>query len=91
MTEQVFIQHRFTVEKDGKSFSDAIVLPISEYKALSEVQIEQIKNERFDSWEKSVLNPPVVEEIPVEEKISAIEDQIDQLIAQKEALEQEGS
>lgn len=91
MADQIFVQHRFTIvdKNTGISFSDAIVLPVEEYDALSDKQIEKKKQERFDNWKEVISNPPDPVEVPVEEKIDAIEKQIQELTEQKEQLEQE--
>lgn len=57
MNDQIIIQRRFTIERDGLAFSDAIVLPEDEYNALTPEQIEAIKEERFQNWKTIVTTP----------------------------------
>ncbi len=57
MEDSIWIQRRFTkVTDQGIEFKDAIILPEEEYNALSEFQIEVIKEERFDNWKESINN-----------------------------------
>ena len=57
--DQIFIQHRFTIKRAGEStYSDALVLPKEEYEALSESEIEAIKEERYTNWKNFIANPP---------------------------------
>lgn len=85
MEDQIFIQHRFTIEKDGVTLSDAIVLPQSEYETLTDKDIEAIKQERFDNF-KQVLSAPPIETIK-EEQLAEIEQQLATIAEQKEVLE----
>jgi len=57
MEDQVIIQRKFKIERDGLSYSDAIVLPEAEYNALTPEQIETIKEERFENWKKIITTP----------------------------------
>ena len=54
----------FEINKDGHSFKDAIVLP--ENHGLTDVQIEEMKQKRFDDW-YAIVTAPQPEEI-VEEQ-----------------------
>lgn len=48
--DQVFIQHRFTIEEDGLTFSDALIMPKEEYDALNEEDIANMKHDRYTKW-----------------------------------------
>ena len=51
MADTILIQHRFTIiDKDGLSFSDALVYPRSVYDTLTSEAIETQKQGRFDAW-----------------------------------------
>lgn len=81
MEDQVFIQHRFTITEDDKTYSDAIVLPIDEYNALTSKQIETLKQDRFDNWKTAISTPPP--EVDPDVAIDDIQAQIDTLQEQK--------
>ena len=84
MADQVFIQHRFTIEKDGKSYSDALVVPFDDYGKLSPEEIEAQKNERFDNWKANL--DTVTEEKPIQEVVTSIDKD---LLSQKSELQAE--
>lgn len=87
MTDQVIVQHRFTItEANGLSFTDAIVLPESEYQQLTPEQLEAIKQERFASWKKQIIEATVVTEPTAEEKISLIDQDLAIIEETKQAL-----
>jgi len=48
----------FTIEKDGLTFADAIVLPDDH--GLTDAQIEAMKQARYDKWRDFIDNPPPV-------------------------------
>lgn len=52
MADQVFVQHRFTVDAANgyPPFSDAITLPVADYQALTSDQIAQQKASRYAAW-----------------------------------------
>ena len=54
--DEVFVQHRFTIfdEETGQLFSDALVMPQSEYRKLSAAKQEQLKAERFEAHKRHV-------------------------------------
>lgn len=84
--DQIFIQYRFTIQQDGLTFQDAIVLPQSEYEVLSAEDIEVLKQERFDNFKKSVIDPPQNSELSKEDKLENIEQDLVSLNQQKEQL-----
>lgn len=94
MADQVFIQHRFTIEKDGKSYSDALVVPFDDYGKLSPEEIEAQKNERFDNW-KAGLDTVTKEETSedvvtsIDKDLLALEEQKQLLLSQKSELQAE--
>ena len=55
------VSDTFEREYDQIVFRDAIVMPRSEYDALTQEQLDAIKQERFDAWVAFVF-PPLVEE-----------------------------
>lgn len=66
MNDQIFIQHRFTIE----NYSDALVMPLHEYEELSPEDIKVLKEERFTNWKKIIsTKQPVVE--PTAESLQA--------------------
>lgn len=90
--DKIFIQHRFTIEENGSSFSDAIVLPIEEYNGLSQEEIETIKSQRHTNWKEIISNPPqpiAYEDMfreDLETVVVDIDAQIVSLQAQKEMI-----
>lgn len=46
----IFIQDRFTIERDGYILQDAIVLPENEYNLLSQSDIDSLKQKRFENY-----------------------------------------
>jgi len=56
MADQILIQHRFTITKDGQTLSDALVMPVAEYNALSPAQIEVLKQERITNFIKAIAD-----------------------------------
>lgn len=47
------------VSEDGKhKYQDALHFSQAEYDALSEAQLEAMKQERFDRWYDLIINPP---------------------------------
>ena len=87
MADKLYYQLRFTIEKDGRSYSDAIVLPKEDYEKLTPEDIETTKQQRFDNW-ITILNTPAIE-VPLEDQLKAVNDQIAQLIEQKTQIESE--
>lgn len=85
MTDQLYYQLRFTKEKDGKSYSDAITLPKADYEKLTPAEKETTKQQRFDNW-IAILNAPPIE-APLEDQLKGINDQIAELTNQKLAIE----
>ena len=53
----------FTIEKDGLSFTDAIVLPDDH--GMTDAEIEAMKQARFDAW-YAIVTAPVDDEPVVE-------------------------
>lgn len=84
--DQIFIQHRFSIERDGNTLQDALVMPLEDYQKLSESDIEAQKEERFTNWQEAIKNPPMVEEPAPEEKIAQIEKDLASLEEQKQVL-----
>lgn len=89
MNDQIFIQHRFSVERGGQTLQDAIVLPKEDYEKLSPEEIEAQKEERFTNWQIAINTPQEVVE-PTKEDLEAqqvsIDQQIESLQSQKVEL-----
>jgi len=73
MADQIFIQHRFTVEQDGVSLTDAIVLPQEEYNKLTTDDIEKQKTQRFDDFKYRIEHPPIEPVLTKEEELSLLD------------------
>lgn len=58
MDDQIFIQIRFTIEQDGLVLKDALIMPQSDFNTLTEQQITDMKQARFDAWKLSIQTPP---------------------------------
>lgn len=86
MSDQIFIQHRFTVEKDGHVLSDAIVLPKSEYEALQPEEIEVMKTERLDNFVVALTAPKEEVMETKEETIAKIDADLASIEEQKTTL-----
>mgnify|MGYP003559726642 CR=1 FL=1 len=84
--DQIFIQHRFTVQRDGQTLQDALVMPLEDYQKLSEAEIEAQKESRFTTWSEAIKNPVKQEEPAPEEKIAQIEKDLASLEEQKQVL-----
>lgn len=82
----IFIQDRFTIERDGVTLQDAIVLPKEEYEKLTPEEIEVQKEERFTNWSNHIKNPPVAPVITKEEELAQVEKEIAILEEQKVQL-----
>ena len=54
----------FTIQKDGLTYSDAIVF--DDDVELSEDEIETIKQQRFDNWYKVITTPVEITEEVIE-------------------------
>ena len=52
--EEVKVQIRFTIERDGRAFTDALYMPIEEYQNTPQETIEAMKEERFSNWISSL-------------------------------------
>lgn len=84
--DQIFVQHRFSIDRDGQTLQDALVMPLEDYQKLSESDIEAQKEERFTNWVEAINNPVQVEEPAPEEKIAQIEKDLASLEEQKQVL-----
>lgn len=94
--DQVYIQDRFTINQNGHSLSDAIVLPIAQYNALTPAQITQMKQDRFNSWLIVINTPPPVIPInqqlaDVDSEIAALTTELSQLSTQQSTLIAQGA
>jgi hypothetical protein len=45
-----FISDSFEIEQNGYTFSDALVMLQEEYDTLSNAEISELKQQRFDNW-----------------------------------------
>lgn len=85
--DQIFIQHRFTISRDGIMLSDALTYPKDQYDQLTEGDIEAAKEARFTAFKAHMENPPQAPEIPVEVEIAAIDSQLQELTTRKTDLQ----
>lgn len=58
MSEQVFVQIRFTVQTEYGEYSDALYYSLNDYDLTSQEDIENAKQARVDAWVSYILNPP---------------------------------
>lgn len=86
MSDQIFIQHRFTVEKDGYVLNDAIVLPQAEYEFLQPEEIETMKKERLDNFVAAINAPKEEVKETKEEAIERIDADLASIEEQKIVL-----
>ncbi len=66
LLENGMIRDDFTIERDGRRFTDALVMPAKDHSDMSLEQIEALKETRFANWLAHVVameNRPHVEEI----------------------------
>lgn len=69
MTDEVIflddgrVKINFTKSNEKYSFSDALNFTRSEYDALTEQDIENLKQQRFDKWYAIITHVPTEEEI----------------------------
>lgn len=84
------IRIKFTIERDGYSYADALYFSPQEYNSLTPEQIEAMKEERFQNWLTAINTPPVEQEQTSEDlqrSVEQIDEQIAQLTQQKEELQ----
>ena len=84
--DQIFIQHRFTVQRDGLTLQDAIVLPKEDYDKLTESDLEAQKEERFTNWSEAIKNPVKQPEPTKEEYLAQLDKDLASLEEQKQVL-----
>jgi hypothetical protein len=53
------IKIEFEIVKDGKTFRDAIVLPVGH--GFTNEQLEELKQKRFDAWYEAVSQEEIEE------------------------------
>lgn len=76
--DTIILHIPFTIEQNGKKFSDALNMSQEEYESLTQEQIDAMKQARFDAWLEFLANPPIPDEPPEED-----------LLLEKEHLEKE--
>lgn len=86
MSDQILIQHRFTIERDGLTLQDALVLPKEEYEKLTPEEIEVQKEQRFVNWSEQIKNPPPQVELSKEEQLLQVENDLKSIEEQKTQL-----
>lgn len=84
--DQIFIQHRFTVERDGQTLQDALVMPKEDYDVLTPEDIEAQKEARFANWIEQINNPPPQVELSKEEQLAQVEKDLESIEEQKTQL-----
>ena len=65
------IKIEFEMTRDGKTFRDAIVLPIGH--GYTEAQLQELQQKRFDDWYAIVTAPQPEEEVVAEESVEGEE------------------
>jgi hypothetical protein len=65
------IKIEFEMTRDGKTFRDAIVLPIGH--GYTEAQLQELQQKRFDDWYAIVTAPQPEEEVVSEESVEGEE------------------
>lgn len=86
MSDIVLIQHRFTIERDGLTLQDALVMPMSEYEKLTPEDIEAQKESRFINWSEQIKNPPPQVEVSKEEQLLQVEEELKSIEERKVQL-----
>jgi hypothetical protein len=66
---QVMISADVDINGDLVHFNDALYFTQEEYKNITEEQLEQMKQERIDTWREAVLNPSPSYEPSIDELI----------------------
>lgn len=77
MTE--FSNDKFIIESDGWTFEDSIVMPIEDYNALTQQEIEDMKIERFKNYRELITHPvqpaeELIPESPVIDELAQLEE-----------------
>lgn len=72
----LFIQDRFIIIQDGITLSDALVLPKTEYEALSPAQVTSLKNARFIAHKYLLEHPPVPPVYTDQEQLEMVEEEL---------------
>lgn len=57
----------FEKEYNGLKYKDALVLTEEQFNAMTEQDIENLKQERFDNWVSIITAPPINPDPPPEE------------------------
>lgn len=58
MSEQIFVQIRFTVQTEYGEYSDALYYSLNDWDMISQDQIEAEKQTRVDNWVSYIVNSP---------------------------------
>lgn len=86
MADSIFIQHRFTINRNGVSLTDALVYPKDKYDTLTPQEITALKEERYSKHVERIKNPPKPKEPTKEEQLAAIEKDLASIEEQKVTL-----
>lgn len=89
--DQVSIQYKFTIERDGLRFTDALYFSPEEYQAKKSEDIEALKEQRFTNFKAVVTaKPPELTKeqllAQVAEEKKAIEEQLVAVTARETEL-----
>lgn len=88
MEDKIRVQVQFTKTTDeGIDYTDCLYYDLVEYPNVKQEDIETAKQERFDNWQTLIENPPVIEEVPIDDQIASIDSQIKDLTDRKVELE----
>ena len=58
MEDKVSIKVQFTRQVNGNNFTDSLYFTPEEYEAMSEKQMDKLKQERVDNFQAIIDNPP---------------------------------
>lgn len=87
MADQLFIQRRFKIKEGKYDLSDSLIIPLTEYNALSEGEISSLKEDRFTAFKNYIDNPPVFPQPTDEEILTEIDKQIEILASKRAEVE----
>ena len=79
--ESVYIQVRFTFKQAGYEYHDALYFTEAEYKSISQKEIDDMKQARFDAWLQVVQNPPLAA-VPTLEELEAHKLELEKQLAE---------
>lgn len=79
MNQEVTVQVKFKIVRDGFSLVDAFAFTPEEYAGLSQEQLDAMKAERFNTWKEHILQPAPEIKITIEEEIESIDKELEEI------------